>query len=199
MDEKPFDLGRARRSAQAYPMGVLEMSGPFPLVDREIDRAVPAGVPGNYALGYRDRDTFIVFYVGRADIDLRARLREWVGAPSHCPHYAPSAQAPWSQRDGRAQALAAPALASAGAAVDSSYTWFACSVAVSAEAAFQKECRNYDDFGGARGLDNVEHPAELLARASDPAEDPRSGARIRIVRPAPPPVPWRAPGSGRAR
>jgi hypothetical protein len=199
MDTKPSDLARARRRAQPYPMGALEMSGPFPLLDHEIDGAVPAAVPGNYALGYRDGTTFLVFYVGRADFDLRVRLRAWVGAPSRRSRYAPSAQAPWSQRAGRASGVAAPALASAGAAADSSYTWFAFSVAVSADAAFQEECRNYDDFGGARELDNAEHPAALLARAAYAAEGRRSGARIRIVRSVPPPVPFRAPGSGSSR
>jgi hypothetical protein len=45
-----------------------------------------------------------------------------------------------------------------GAAADDRYTHFAYSYAPSAEAAFAKECRNYDDFGGYGGLDNSAHP-----------------------------------------
>jgi hypothetical protein len=42
--------------------------------------------------------------------------------------------------------------------VDSSYTRFAYSYAGSAEAAFEKECRNYYDFGGSDILDNEGPP-----------------------------------------
>ena len=42
--------------------------------------------------------------------------------------------------------------------MDSSYTRFAFSYARSAEAAFEKECRNYHDFGGSDSLDNEAHP-----------------------------------------
>ena len=45
---------------------------------------------------------------------------------------------------------------------DSSYTRFAYSYAPSAEAAFEKECRNYDDFGGNCELDNVGRPEQAL-------------------------------------
>jgi hypothetical protein len=47
----------------------------------------------------------------------------------------------------------APALAGVGSA-DSGYTRFAYSYAASAEEAYAKEWRNYDAFGGSRGLDN---------------------------------------------
>jgi hypothetical protein len=52
----------------------------------------------------------------------------------------------------------APALGRVGTG-ESSYTRFAYSYADSAEAAFGKECRNYDDFGGSATLDNVARPA----------------------------------------
>jgi hypothetical protein len=52
----------------------------------------------------------------------------------------------------------APGLERVGACVDSSYTHFAYSYAASAEAAFEKECRNYDAFGGSVGLDNSTRP-----------------------------------------
>ncbi|MFO7675334.1 MAG: hypothetical protein R6X12_03340 [bacterium] len=37
-------------------------------------------------------------------------------------------------------------------------TWFAWSYAPSEKAAFDKECRNYHDFGESAGLENEEHP-----------------------------------------
>jgi hypothetical protein len=45
-----------------------------------------------------------------------------------------------------------------GIGVDSSYTRFAYSYARSAEAAFEKECRNYHEFGANGGRDNEAHP-----------------------------------------
>jgi hypothetical protein len=51
----------------------------------------------------------------------------------------------------------APALG-AVANAETSYTRFAYSYAPSAEAAFERECRNYDDFGGSRELDNEARP-----------------------------------------
>jgi hypothetical protein len=45
-----------------------------------------------------------------------------------------------------------------GNAAESGYTRFAYSYATSAEAAFEQECRNYDDFGGSGGLDNPTPP-----------------------------------------
>jgi hypothetical protein len=162
-----------------YPLGLLEMNGPFPLTHDAVDRIVRTA-PGNYALGYRDGSTFLVFYVGRADADLHSSLRAWVGAPSSA-NGIPSAQAPWALRGGRCGGLAAPALASSGAAVDSSYTCFAYSFAEDAEAAFEKECRNFEDLGAARALDNTLHPAVLRDHASTGS---LRNPRIRIVRSA---------------
>ena len=175
-----------------YPLGELGMSGPFPLTHHGVDRAVGGTAPGNYALGYRDGATFLVFYVGRSDLDLHADLRAWVGAPSPCSHRMPSAQAPWSLREARGWAFATPRLASASAAVDSSYTCFAYSFADDAEAAFEKECRNFEDFGATRALDNALHPAVLRARGS--ALGSSRSSRTRIVRSLPPPAPRRPSG-----
>jgi hypothetical protein len=50
-----------------------------------------------------------------------------------------------------------------GVEVDSSYTRFAYSYAPSAEEAFAKEWRNYDDFGGSDGLDNATPPSRRQA------------------------------------
>jgi hypothetical protein len=53
--------------------------------------------------------------------------------------------------------VTAPALG-AVANAETSYTRFAYSYAPSAEAAFEKECRNYDDFGSSGELDNEAPP-----------------------------------------
>jgi hypothetical protein len=53
--------------------------------------------------------------------------------------------------------LDAPALGRVGV-VNGSYTCFAYSYAPSAETAFERECRNYDDFAGCGELDNEAYP-----------------------------------------
>jgi len=139
-------------------MGPLAMSGSFPLDDEVIDDEVSRTSPGNYALGYMDGDTFLVFYVGRSDADVRRRLHEWVGAPSRYARYAPDAKAAWGAHRRGSLPLDAPAQARVGARVESGYTRFAYSYAPTAEAAFEKECQNYDDFGGSVALDNTARP-----------------------------------------
>jgi hypothetical protein len=141
-----------------FPMGSLEMNGSYPLSHEAIDEMVSRTSAGNYALGYMDDTTFMVFYVGRSDSDVKHRLHEWVGEPSRYERYAPSAKAAWGSRPRRYLPQGAPALDRVGIGVDSSYTCFAYSYAGSAEAAFEKECRNYHDFGGSGGLDNEAHP-----------------------------------------
>jgi hypothetical protein len=145
--------------AGRYPMGSLEMSGSYPLTDKAIDDAVARVSAGNYALGYMDGTTFMVFYVGRSDSDVKQQLHDWVGAPSRYRKYAPSAKAACGYRHRGPLPLGVPALDRVGLAVDSSYTRFAFSYASSAEASFGKECHNYHDFGGSDGLDNECHPA----------------------------------------
>lgn len=151
-----MDAYRARR----FPLGPLGMSGSFSLDDAMIDEEVSRTSAGNYALGYMDDGHFLVFYVGRSDSDVRLRLHEWVGASSEPGRYGTSAQAPWGMQRRHGSPGDAPALARVAAAVDSSYTRFAYSYAASAEAAFEKECRNYDDFGG---LDNAARPVATPA------------------------------------
>ena len=58
--------------------------------------------------------------------------------------------------------LGSPALARVGTA-ESSYTRFAYGYALSAEEAFEKECRNYHDFGGSGELDNQAPPSNEAA------------------------------------
>ena len=139
-------------------MGSLEMSGSYPLNDEAIDAMVSRTSPGNYALGYMEDATFMVFYVGRSDSDVKRRLHEWVGTPSRYEKYAPSTRAAWGSRPRRHLPQGVPALDRVGIAVDSSYTRFAYSYAPSAKAAFEKECRNYHYFGARDGLDNAVHP-----------------------------------------
>jgi len=41
---------------------------------------------------------------------------------------------------------------------DSRYKQFKYSYATSSKEAFEKECKNYHDFGGSESLDNKDHP-----------------------------------------
>jgi len=153
--------------AERYPIGSLQMSGSYPLSDDAIDEMVSQTSPGNYALGYMDGTTFLVFYVGRSDSDVKRCLHEWVGAPSRYERYAPSAKAAWGSHHRWHFPHGAPALDRVGIAVDSSYTRFAYSYAHSAKAAFEKECRNYHDFGASHGLDNEVHPVPTLGSSAE--------------------------------
>ncbi len=151
-------------AARYSTMRSLEMSGSYPLSGEAIDEALTRTSPGNYALGYMDGDTFQVFYVGRSDSDVRQRLHEWVGIPSRYDRYAPASKAGWGSRGSGLMppGLGAPALGPVGNA-ESSYTRFAYGYAPSAEVAFEKECRNYDDFGGSCELDNEAPPSREAA------------------------------------
>jgi hypothetical protein len=157
-------------AARHLIMRSLEMNGSYPLSDEAIDDALTRTSPGNYALGYMDDTTFVVFYVGRSDSDLRQRLHDWVGTPSRYDRYAPAAKAAWASRPRGLMPLDAPASGRVGIDVDSSYTRFAYSYAPSAEAAFEKECRNYDDFGGSGQLDNEGPPAPMELHDQPPAQ-----------------------------
>jgi hypothetical protein len=138
-------------------MRLLEMNGSYPLSDDAIDKALTRRSPGNYALGYIDGNGFQVFYVGRSDSDVRRRLHDWVDMPSRYRRYASPAKASWRVQPRGQLPVDAPALGRVGN-VGGSYTGFAFSYASSAEAAFEKECRNYDDFGGSAQLDNEAPP-----------------------------------------
>jgi hypothetical protein len=138
---------------------MLEMNGSYPLTDAAIDGLLTRTAPGNYALGYLEGRSFVVFYVGRSDSDVRRRLHEWVDSPSRHDRWAPATKAPWASRCRGPMPLGAPERASVALGVDSSYTRFAYSYAASPQAAFAKQCRNYEDFGGSRELDNAARPA----------------------------------------
>jgi hypothetical protein len=152
-----FDPVCATCAANRATLQSLEMSGSYPLSDEAIDEALTQTSPGNYALGYMDGDTFSVFYVGRSDSDVRQRLHEWVGMPSRYEKYASLAKAPWGVHRRRQLPVDTAALGRVGSG-ESGYTRFAYSYAHSAEEAYAKEWRNYDAFGGSRGLDNESQP-----------------------------------------
>jgi hypothetical protein len=143
-------------------MGSLEMAGSYPLSDAAIDEVLKRTSPGNYALGYMDGDAFDVFYVGRSDSDVRRCLHEWVGMPNRYENYASPAKAAWGVRRHAQLPVDAPALGRVGNA-ESGYTRFAYSYACSAEEAYAKEWRNFDSFGGSRGLDNEIQPVASSA------------------------------------
>lgn len=152
----PRPIGPTR--AGRFPLGQLEMNGSYPLTHDAIDELLTRTAPGNYALGYMDDGVFTVFYVGRSDSDLRLRLHEWVGSPSRYRRYGHTAHAAYGVRQRGRSPLGAPALDRVGSSVDSAYTRFAYSYASSAAAAFDKECRTFQDFGGSAGLDNEAGP-----------------------------------------
>lgn len=159
----PACVGTALERAFPFPMDSLEMDGSYPLTDEAIDARVTLKSPGNYALGYLDGDTFMVFYVGRSDSDVKHRLHQWVGAPSEHGRDAAGRRAPW------AVGWRGPlSLDVAEVAEDSGYTRFAYSYAPSADAAFAKEWRNYDDFGGSDGLDHAAPPSRRQRALEEP-------------------------------
>lgn len=60
-------------------MSKLNMYGPYRLTNDEIDNEVTRTSAGNYALGYLNEvKQFIVKYVGRADSDVKDRLKQHV-------------------------------------------------------------------------------------------------------------------------
>jgi hypothetical protein len=57
--------------------------GPFRLTFESIDSTIAASSAGVFALGHADAaGRFCVNYVGRCDVDLRARLRDFIGSDS---------------------------------------------------------------------------------------------------------------------
>jgi hypothetical protein len=70
----------------------------------------------------------------------------------------PSDTSPWALRTGTTLPLGVPRFAPVSHCSDAGYTRFAFSYAPSSQAAFEKEGRNYDDFGRRSGLDNRTAP-----------------------------------------
>lgn len=166
LDSSPVCSACATRRSILRSLG---MSGPYPLSGEAIDEVLSRKSPGNYALGYMDDAAFIVFYVGRSDSDVGHQLHDWVGEPSRYDRYAPAGKAAWASRCSGPMPVSSPMLGRVGVGSDSSYTHFAYSYAPSAEAAFDQECRNYDDFGGSRQLDNEAVPSKRQGQGTEPA------------------------------
>jgi len=58
-------------------MPSLDMKGPYPLTPAKVDEVVRDRSCGNFAIGYLKQDgKFVVRYVGRADSDLNAVLKQ---------------------------------------------------------------------------------------------------------------------------
>lgn len=55
------------------------MNGPYVFNNETINKEVTRTSAGNYALGYIEDNRFIVQYVGRADSDVAARLKQHIG------------------------------------------------------------------------------------------------------------------------
>jgi len=142
-------------------MRSLETNSSYPLTHEAIDEVLTRTSPGNYTLGYLDGTTFVVFYVGRSDSDVRKSLHAWVDAPSRYDRYAPASKAAWASRCGGLMPLGRPALGRVRNA-ETGYTRFAYSYARSAEEAYAKQWRNYDAFGGSQGLDNETQPVSTV-------------------------------------
>ena len=61
-------------------MATLNMNGPYDLTAVKVTAVVTKTSAGNYALGYVNTDNvFVVQYVGRADSDVAARIKQHVG------------------------------------------------------------------------------------------------------------------------
>jgi hypothetical protein len=76
-------------------MSKIALTGPYRLTFETIDSAVTRSSAGVYALGYADREgRFHVNQVGRADTDMRGKLRRFIGSATLFKFgYQPSSQA----------------------------------------------------------------------------------------------------------
>lgn len=147
-----------RRVGPSDPtLQILEMSDLCSLSDATIDEAMTRTSPGNYALGYMDSGRFQVFYVGRSDSDLREHLHRWVGKPSLGAKGYATGRGVWETHLNRQHPFDKATLPRVANA-NSSYTHFAYCWAPSSEAAYAKQWRNFDAFGGERALDNSTQP-----------------------------------------
>ena len=60
------------------------MEGPYVLLPDKIDEQITSRTPGNFALGYIVDTDFIVLFIGRADDNLNAELKDFVFWRSDC-------------------------------------------------------------------------------------------------------------------
>lgn len=113
-------------------MASLNMNGPFPLTDEEVDLRVDEGKMGNYAYGYLKecdgQHKFIVLYVGRSTTDLRNEIKSRYKSDEKF-NKAGCEQFKFSYADNESEA-------------------------------YEKECCNFHDFGEEQKLLNNIHPAK---------------------------------------
>lgn len=57
------------------------LRGPYPLTKTGVEDEVTKALPGAYVLGRSDTTAFRISYVGRADDDVRKRIRDHVPEP----------------------------------------------------------------------------------------------------------------------
>ncbi len=113
------------------------MDGPFDLDRRVVEASVTQPLPGTFAIGHKDKSgRFQVQYVGRDDQNvanaLLTAVSRGVGKPGLFNRM-----------------LGGKPVANA----------FKFSYASNAQAAYEKQCRNYHAFGEDRSLENTSHPA----------------------------------------
>ncbi len=60
-------------------MSISGLHGPLYLAAAVIDRHLIRTSPGVYALGETQGPNFVIRYVGRSDLDLAERLKDWIG------------------------------------------------------------------------------------------------------------------------
>lgn len=117
-------------------MAKLDMDGPFDLDRRVIETSVTQPLPGTFAIGHKDKGgRFQVQYVGRDDQNLAAALLKAVNRGVGKPGIV-------------GRMLGGKPVANA----------FKFSYASTAQAAYEKQCRNFHAFGETRSLENSAHP-----------------------------------------
>ncbi|HLN62304.1 MAG TPA: hypothetical protein VK464_12195 [Symbiobacteriaceae bacterium] len=60
-------------------MTSLEMGSYFPFTSAIVDEIITRRAPGNYALGFVRNGRFVPRYIGRAESDVRGRIKDHLG------------------------------------------------------------------------------------------------------------------------
>jgi hypothetical protein len=116
-------------------MASLDMDGPYTFTRDEIHRVMKQSGPGTFALGEQTKDgKFKVRYVGRDDRDVKSALLD-------------------ALRNEKKPGLMDKLTGKGGG-----NEVFKVSLAASADAAFDKQCRSYHKFNSRSQLENTEHP-----------------------------------------
>jgi hypothetical protein len=115
----------------------LDMDGPFDLTRQAVQASVTQTMPGTFAIGHKDKaGRFQVQFVGRDDANLGAALMQAV-----------------------ARGIGRPGMMTRLFGSKPAANAFKFSYATSAQAAYEKQCRNFHNFGETRSLENPGHPA----------------------------------------